>query len=318
MNPLDTLKHIKHRAYLAQRQLKLYRAARSLRQSADFKARYASLDRTFTLPPLPRVQGIWGIAMVKNEADIIELAVKHLLDQGVDRLLIVDNGSTDKTLDILHGLAQSYPISVGTDAEPAYYQSEKMTWLADRAKEHGATWIIPFDADEFWFGTRLGLAQELAQAKAPILEAPIYNQFPQPGGGWKLDPVPHREAKICFKPNRPYVISMGNHSLVGPGKISKNKTAILHRPWRSFDQFERKIRQGAASLNLTDLPEELGYHWRTLGFASSDELQGVWSRLITGKKVEEDIAWKPSGKLIPLTEPLPSRWEELLPQISVL
>lgn len=311
MNPLDTLKHIKHRAYLAQRQLKLYRAARSLRQSADFKARYASLDRTFTLPPLPRVQGIWGIAMVKNEADVIELAVKHLLDQGVDRLLIVDNGSTDKTLDILHGLAQNYPISVGTDAEPAYYQSEKMTWLADRAKEHGATWIIPFDADEFWFGTTLGLAQALAQAKAPIVEAPIYNQFPQPDGGWKLDPIPHREAKICFKPNRPYVIAMGNHRLIGPGKISKSKIAILHRPWRSFDQFSQKIRQGSAALKLTDLPEELGYHWRALGHISDTELHTIWSELTQGGQVPEHLAWRPHGPLVPMKSPLPRHWSEL-------
>ncbi|MFW0110864.1 glycosyltransferase family 2 protein [Rothia sp. CCM 9416] len=318
MNLTHTFKQIKHQAYLVNQQIKIAQKARAIRRSYEFVSRYSSLNHTFTLPPLPRVPGIWGIAMVKNEADVIEQAVKHLLDQGLDHIIIVDNGSEDKTVEILHDLARTHPISVGTDNEPAYYQSEKMTWLADKAKEHGATWIVPFDADEFWFGTAGSLASALAVAREPILEALIYNQFPQPDGSWKVDATPHQEAKICFKPNRPFVVAMGNHSLIGPGKTGTSKIAILHRPWRSFEQFERKIRQGSAALQLTDLPEHLGYHWRSLSFASSDELRQVWSRLITGEKVEEDIAWKPSGNLIPLTEPLPSRWEKLPPGISVL
>lgn len=311
MGLIQKLRLFKHQIYLANQQLKSIKKAREIRQSLEFSGRYASLNNTFELPYLPRVQGIWGVAMIKNEADIIEQTVKHLFEQGIDHILIVDNGSTDGTQEILSRLAQDYPLSLGQDNEPAYYQSEKMTWLADRAKEQGATWIVPFDADEFWFGTNKSLANILARTKNPILETPIYNQFPQPDGTWTVDPVPHREAKICFKPNRPFVLAMGNHSLIGPGKIDNTQTAILHRPWRSFEQFERKIRQGATSLDLTNLPESLGYHWRALGRATSQDLEKLWGRLLSGTSIEEPIAWKPSGPLIPLSQPLPKLWEFL-------
>ena len=43
---------------------------------------------------------VWGIAMVKNEADIIGPIVAHMRDQ-VDHVLIADNLSTDETPDIL-------------------------------------------------------------------------------------------------------------------------------------------------------------------------------------------------------------------------
>lgn len=311
MRLIHILKQIKHQTYLVNQQIKIAQTARAIRRSHEFVSRYSSLNHTFTLPPLPRVQGIWGIAMVKNEADVIEQTVKHLLDQGLDHILIVDNGSEDKTVEILHDLARTHPISIGTDNEPAYYQSEKMTWLADKAKEHGATWIVPFDADEFWFGTAGSLASALAVAREPILEALIYNQFPQPDGAWKVDATPHQEAKICFKPNRPFVVAMGNHSLIGPGKTGTSKIAILHRPWRSFEQFSRKIRQGAASLNLTDLQESLGYHWRSMGEASDSELQEVWSRLIQGQQIPEALAWKPQGELLDMSQDLPPHWSNM-------
>ena len=38
---------------------------------------------------------VYGISMVRNEADIIPLNVLYHLASGIDRMLVVDNGSTN-------------------------------------------------------------------------------------------------------------------------------------------------------------------------------------------------------------------------------
>jgi hypothetical protein len=88
---------------------------------------------------------------VKNEADIIEAFVRHNL-AFVDRLVVLDNGSTDGTLAILRQLEREpLAIDVVEDPSPGKYQSQRMTRLM---REHAigrfrADWILPLDADEF-------------------------------------------------------------------------------------------------------------------------------------------------------------------------
>lgn len=84
--------------------------------------------------------------MVRNEQDVIETVIRHLLAEGVDHVLVADNLSTDQTRAILDRLSEILPVTVIDDPEPAYRQSEKVTALARRAGEQGGTWIIPFDA----------------------------------------------------------------------------------------------------------------------------------------------------------------------------
>ena len=40
---------------------------------------------------------VYGISMIRNEADLVRLNVLYHLSLGVDRMLVVDNGSTDGT-----------------------------------------------------------------------------------------------------------------------------------------------------------------------------------------------------------------------------
>ena len=69
-----------------------------------------------------------AVTMVKNEADVIETTIRHIAAH-VDHVIVADNGSTDGTRELLDEL----PCEVIDDPDPAYYQSRKMSALADYA-----------------------------------------------------------------------------------------------------------------------------------------------------------------------------------------
>src|SRR5688572_11654372 len=114
-------------------------ASRAVRRAADADHRAAvRAARTgIRLPPLPRrarVRGeVWAVTMVRNEADILPLVLDHFEAQGVDRILVSDNGSTDGTLEMLEDRSAQGRVVLARDLEPAYYQAAKMTRLAHAA-----------------------------------------------------------------------------------------------------------------------------------------------------------------------------------------
>src|SRR5437868_5590671 len=73
---------------------------------------------------------VWGVAMVKNEADLLEASVRHQFDQGIDAMIISDNGSTDGTMGILERLARELPLYIARDSLLRFEQAAKMTRLA--------------------------------------------------------------------------------------------------------------------------------------------------------------------------------------------
>ena len=88
---------------------------------------------------------IWGISMVKNEVDIIGFTISHMLSQGVDRILVADNMSTDGTFELLNQIEieTKHRVRVLIDPEPGYYQSEKMTDLGHEAWLSGLNLLYP-------------------------------------------------------------------------------------------------------------------------------------------------------------------------------
>ena len=226
---------------------------------------------------------------------------------------MVDNGSDDGTFELLQRLSRELPLSVGRDREPAYYQSEKMTYLTHRAQRAGATWVVPFDADEFWFGVEGTLAEVLSTSKNTVEISQLYNLFPTASGDLVLDTTAHFDPKVCFKSWRSSVVTMGNHRVLRPGAQGTGRVVILHLPWRSRQQLQRKLMQGAKALELTDLPEDLGYHWRKNGELSEKQLADIWLDLIAGRPIPVNLAWQPRGSLYPLGSDIPQDAHSLKP-----
>jgi glycosyltransferase involved in cell wall biosynthesis len=215
----------------------------------------------------------FGIAMVKDEADVIPGTLRHLADE-LDRLIVVDNGSTDGTRDILADLTHELPLIVVDDPDPAYYQSRKMSALAEAAAAQGATWIVPFDADELWLAEHR-LADVLAGCDADIATAELTDHYCTALDGPETDPFrsmvwrrrePAPLPKVAFRWQPGAVIHQGNHGVTLPaGGTEKPLLQVRHFPYRSPQQMVRKARNGAAAYRATDLPEDQGAHWRAYG-----------------------------------------------------
>lgn len=250
--------------------------------------------------------------MVRNEADVLEDTLAQLVSQGVDRILCVDNGSTDATRDVLSSAARDYPVIVGHDSWTAFEQSAKMTVLADAARRAGAAWVLPFDADERWMGQGGPIADVLRSTEAPIVVAELVNAFPDPvqDGAWRLDPAAHHDPKIAFRPMRGAVIGMGNHRVMRPGDIAPG-LGIVHLPWRSFEQFRAKVEHGSRALAAAELDADAGWHWRRLGTMDESELSAVWRRMLSGEKIPEN-AWQPGATTVPFSIDGMLQWEDVI------
>ena len=95
-----------------------------------------AMPRPSNLPTAQRhVGSVWGITLVKDEVDIIEITLRHQLDQGLDGIIVADNCSTDGTAELLRELAGTLPIFVTTDGWRAHYQGVKMSLLASMAAQ---------------------------------------------------------------------------------------------------------------------------------------------------------------------------------------
>lgn len=232
-----------------------------------------------------------GISMVKDEADIVGRTVAHMLGQ-VDVVLVADNASTDGTTRVLrdveiadfvagNGEVPGDRLIICYDEDPAYYQSRKMTHLAELARKLGADWVVPFDADEWWYSPDGRPIREVLAAlpdHVTTVPAALYDHVAT--GHDSDDPDPVRRTgwrrrtalglpKVACRTCLPVTIEAGNHGATYPTPRLVDAVAPLlevrHFPYRSADQFLRKVENGSAAYRLTDLPAGTGAHWRQYG-----------------------------------------------------
>lgn len=223
-----------------------------------------------------------GVSMVRDEEDIVGATVRHLLNE-VDAVLIADNRSTDRTRQVLDTIALEYPgrVVIVDDPDPAYRQSAKMTALANRARtQFGAEWIVPFDADEWWYSPFGRIAAVLTEIdpKWAIAPAPLFDHVstaqdpdeadPTVRMGWRrkrANPLP----KVACRWLPGLTIAQGNHDATYPLPVWRYDPVLVvrHFPNRSPEQFVRKARNGAEAYRAAgdSIPESQGAHWRQWG-----------------------------------------------------
>lgn len=234
---------------------------------------------------------IFGVAMVKDEEDIVAASVGNMLRQ-CDRVIVADNLSTDRTRTILDSLAGDHRLMVLTDHEIGYYQSRKMTELAMMAHEMGARWVVPFDADELWV-SRWGTIAEVLRGCDPdfgIVTAELYDHMatgadrqsivdPVARMGWRRrEPLPL--PKVACRAMPGMSIDQGNHYARYPYPLrptGEPRIVVHHYPYRSAEQLIRKVRNGAAAYAAASgLLPTTGAHWRQWGEFSDDQIRELF------------------------------------------
>lgn len=247
--------------------------------------------------------------LVKNEADIIADNIRVHHNLGVDGFAVMDNGSTDGTLDLLQQLKDE-GINIHIIHQPAqdYQQAKWMTELAFYARDKmGADMVISNDADEFYIPKNGCDLRAYFSRKDSVVTVRRYNmalddRAMQPGYQYwdgdlkvinpifydksaqlKQDAVSMLLVKISPKaivnPYGLFRLKGGNHRANHVWRlISKRDEAdieVIHFPIRSYDQFERNIINRKRLIETTNA--RMGDHYRR------------WVRLYDEGKLREEF-----------------------------
>ncbi|MBF0175220.1 MAG: FkbM family methyltransferase [Magnetococcales bacterium] len=285
-----------------------------------------------------------GIAIVKNESDIIEVFLRHNMTF-LDRLYLIDNDSCDTTMTIINRVQQEIDnIVVSSFDYNDHRQETFVTYLARKiCNMDTADFILLLDADEFLTPDRATLEHAL-QAVPPGQVGYIgwLNYIPtaedphaEPDPRLRIRnhyAVEHDTYKAVLPPaiilKDGFAMGIGNHSamidhqeciyhpLVG--------VKLAHFPVRSDEQLVAKALIGSWALSQkSELNRTECHHWRNFAryfghnFTISSTEKARFMAAYIGEKFAED----PTKRLVqdPLVIPEGSRmrWPEMV-QVNLL
>lgn len=251
----------------------------------------------------PLRHAVSAVMMVRNEQHIIAYSIGHMLTAlGIDRVYVVDNGSADRTPDILRRISL-HTGRVIFDSYPGQFcQAEVLTALAHRAELEGADWVLPADADEFlWLAPGVSLATLCGNSDVGGYRIPVCNflQASPVRSDWHgslltmcVAAVPsglttEAQARVCsgeipfvrmaypnkllLRATQSLQISFGNHDAEntrGP-LIAMTNGEILHAPIRAASRLHQRAETGRRVESVTRDP---GYGWHVKRVAAMDRL----------------------------------------------
>ena len=230
--------------------------------------------------------------VVWNEEDMLEFLFNHY-DSWVDRYVIYDDGSIDKTIEKLHShpkvevrpLHRSHPDSVDLSKQELF----NTAWKESRGE---ADWVIIIDADEHLFIPNCPMQEYLQQCTnqgVTLLPALGYQMisenFPKhdetlcqtitTGAPLKL------MSKTClFNPDAIEEInsSLGNHWAWPTGRLKltqKDELLLLHYKFLGFTQSVERY----AHLKTRRGKQDMSNKWGVEYFDSSEILQEKWNQI---------------------------------------
>jgi hypothetical protein len=248
---------------------------------------------------------ICGICVIKDAADLVPFLCGHYLRIGFDRLVFVDDHSSDATYRVLQSIKRKQPrVSVKRTNGGVFQQAALMTETANQVVAEGYTIIFPFDSDEFWnidarriraaatssgSGLFVGRWVQFVQSRqcsrssrsallairnrAPVLPDTNLKTVESFRRSFVCVPAP----KVGFKSDGPVEIGRGQHGLIsGPTKVLAADLEVFHLPLRSAVEIDQRARRAAAFLETA----QPGESWQSIHFrdaVAAGKQDEVWS-----------------------------------------
>src|SRR5215210_6679544 len=227
---------------------------------------------------------------VRDEEDVLESNLRYHVAQGIDFFIVTDNGSADRTPEILAAYQRAGLMHLLGDDSPNYFAMHG-EWVSQMARlaatDFGADWVIHTDADEFWWPVTGTLGDVFSAVREPygVLFAPRPEFIPRPDApGPFHQRLVVREARARVRPKMAHraapdvVVSGGGHHVGGPsdeagvrppGRLATYPYSgpapslrfvpapwwpvrILHFPHRSSEHFLRRMEQYAIDDSFPD------------------------------------------------------------------
>jgi glycosyltransferase involved in cell wall biosynthesis len=221
--------------------------------------------------------------LVRDEQDIVRENLDFHLAQGVDEVIVTDNGSEDATVEILREYESGGVLRLLLEPTDDYSQGRWVTRMARLAATEGADWVINNDADEFWWpraGSLKSIFEQLGD-EVGLVVARRQNFVPRPEDGrpfWERMTLRERESlnplgkplppKLAHRAHPEIAVAQGNHKVEGARlgeRLDDGSIEILHFPMRTYGQFENKIVKGGRAYGRNrELPQRTGRTWRRL------------------------------------------------------
>jgi glycosyltransferase involved in cell wall biosynthesis len=221
--------------------------------------------------------------LVRDEIDIVRSCLDFHLAEGIDHILVTDNGSRDGTAEVLAEYALRGDVTVLHEPPADFSQHRWVTRMARMAcTDFGADWVINADADEA-FACRHGSLRDALRAVPDDVHAlacertdfvAFERQYTQPPplemvyrkkvslnlAGRPLSP------KIVHRAAPDVVVGQGNHRVQGArfsGTPGACGIEVFHYPVRSLAQFESKVcNAGSGYARNRELSPGQGFHKR--------------------------------------------------------
>ena len=214
-----------------------------------------------------------AVTRLFNEDDILEAFIRHHA-AFVDTHILLDNGSTDRSLDILSALkGEGFDIAVYRNASSVFVEPIFNTALLAAALRQAPDWVLFLDCDEFIDdrGAPGGLSASLARvpAEIPSVRVALVDYLAStPGSAGEANcverlvlrrPGPNAARKVFVR--RPsdtagWAISAGSHFLLKEGRVAEprpdlDEVRLAHFPERSVPQSAAKTIIGRLKVLAT-------------------------------------------------------------------